>query len=179
MCEWLSYNTCHIDPSFFWKFDDECHVHSNEHNAIWRSKLQLQHMRPPLITFKVNLPAYWGKYRSQGHDILITSGHTDMSRPCGYFDERLNWVPRIQYKISESQNVNLKVHYIFLKYSFLAMFHMTNNMDMYDANWLTDGKHTFVKTCLVDDENVNQIGEVYQNIFTVDLSIGTEIGVYL
>ena len=39
------------------------------------------------------------------------------------------------------------------------MFHMTNNMGMYDVNWFTDGKYAFIEKCLVDDENFNQTGE--------------------
>ena len=35
------------------------------------------------------------------------------------------------------KHVNMKINHIFLKYSFLAMFHMTNNMGMYDVNWFT------------------------------------------
>ena len=47
----------------------------------------------------------------------------------------------------------LKYIHIFLKYSFLVMFHMTNNTSMYDVNWLTNEK------CLVDNENLDQIGD--------------------
>ena len=38
------------------------------------------------------------------------------------------------------------------------MFHMTNNTGMYDVNWFTNDKHTFIEKCLVDNENLDQIG---------------------
>ena len=72
-------------------------------------------------------------------------------------------------------------------------------MGMYDVNWFTDGKRTFIEKCLVDDENFDQIGKdnsmsqrkhaitarirdhttSHQNIRTMVSSIGTEKWVYL
>ena len=78
------------------------------------------------------------------------------------------------------------------------MFQMTNNMGMYDLNWFTDVKRTFIEKCLyenfdhmvkiiahpkVNKHNANpQIKDhttSHQNIFTMVFIIGTEIGVYL
>ena len=68
---------------------------------------------------------------------------------------------------------------------------------MYDVNWFTDGKHTFIEKCLVDNKNLDQLGDDnstctkenkhaimdhitgHQNIGTMDLSIDTELEVYL
>ena len=36
---------------------------------------------------------------------------------------------------------------------------MTIYIAMYDVNWFTDGKCTFLEKCLVDNENLDQAGE--------------------
>ena len=84
------------------------------------------------------------------------------------------------------------------------MFHMTNNTCMYDVNWFTDGKCTFIEKCIVvvGNENFDQICDddnstcnkenkhtvtcvtpqrrdhitSHQNIGIMGLSIGTGMG---
>ena len=41
------------------------------------------------------------------------------------------------------------------------MFYMTNNTGMYDVNLFTDDTHTFIEKYLLDNQNLNQIGDDY------------------